>query len=63
MIGNFSDTNPDRPYMEVLMEWDLYHRSEEKMILLATECQIQEDQIRIGKEEEGVNLFLHIKKK
>lgn len=62
VIGNFSTDNPDRPYMEVLMEWELNHRSEQTLRKLAMECGVPEDHIEIGKEEEGVNLFLHMRK-
>ena len=62
VIGNFSDYNPSRPYMEVLMDWQLHHRGPEKLTQLAKDSGIPESMIYIGKEQEGINLFLHLKK-
>jgi extracellular factor (EF) 3-hydroxypalmitic acid methyl ester biosynthesis protein len=62
VIGNFSDDNSTRPYMEIVGEWFLEHRSREHLIRLAQECEIERDLIRVGEEQEGVNLFLHIQK-
>lgn len=62
VVGNFSTDNPTRPYMEIVGDWHLNHRSEAKLVHLARECGIPERDIRVGKEEEGVNLFLHIKR-
>ena len=62
VIGNFSEDNPDRPYMEVLMEWELHHRSAGRLKELAEEIGVAADQIHVGQEPEGVNLFLHVRK-
>ena len=62
VIGNFSKTNPDQPYMEVLMEWELNHRSPDDLRDLAMACGVPADKIYIGQEPEGVNLFLHVTK-
>ncbi|MFK7847144.1 MAG: class I SAM-dependent methyltransferase [Rhodothermales bacterium] len=62
VIGNFSNTNPDQPYMEVLMEWELHHRSPDDLRKLAMDCGMLADKISIGQEPEGVNLFLHVRK-
>ena len=61
VIGNFSKANPDQPYMEVMMEWELHHRNAKELTELAAACGIQREQIDIGQEPEGVNLFLHVK--
>ncbi len=62
VVGNFNeDHNPSRDYMELFGEWYLHHRSEEKLIDLATRAGFEQAQITIGKEEENVNLFLHVK--
>jgi hypothetical protein len=60
IIGNFSTINPSKNYME-LFEWNLHHRSPQKLIYLAESCGLNSDQISVSTEEEGVNLFLHIK--
>lgn len=59
IIGNFSMENPSRGYMEC-GNWFLHHRSENQLVSLARECNIPHQHLRIDKEPEGVNLFLHI---
>lgn len=61
VIGNFSDKNPNRTYME-LGEWFLNHRSEKELLALVKECNLNTSSVFIGQEPLGVNLFLHIKK-
>jgi extracellular factor (EF) 3-hydroxypalmitic acid methyl ester biosynthesis protein len=61
VVGNFSTDNPTLPYMEVVGEWKLYHRTSEQLVLLAKACGFTDGSIRIGQEPEGVNLFLHMK--
>ena len=62
IIGNFSDENPSRIYMEMVGDWILNHRSAEKLVELAIAAGAHPNQINVGKEPEGINLFLHIKK-
>jgi extracellular factor (EF) 3-hydroxypalmitic acid methyl ester biosynthesis protein len=61
-IGNFSTINPSKSHMEIISDWYLKHRDEDHLIRLAKEAGILEENIFCGKEEEGVNLFLHLKK-
>ena len=60
VVGNFCASNPDINYME-LLDWILHHRSAEDLIRLAMECGVERDAITIGKEPEGVNLFMRIR--
>lgn len=61
VIGNFNeDHNPSRDYMEIFGEWYLYHRTEAELILLAKAAGFDPEQIKVGKEPEQVNLFLHL---
>ena len=62
VIGNFSDYNPSRPYMEVMMDWKLHHRGIDVLTQLALDCGIAAANIHVGKEPEGINLFLHLRK-
>jgi len=62
VIGNFSPRNSGRGLMEVLLDWHLNHRTEEKLISLAVQAGIPEEKLFIGSEENKVNLFLHAKK-
>lgn len=61
IIGNFNeDYNPSRAAMEIAGDWFLIHRTEETLIQLALQAGFAKEQISVGKEELGVNLFLHI---
>ncbi len=59
VVGNFADTNPSRPYME-LFDWVLHHRSAGELRGLAEQCGAAPERIRVGCEPSGVNLFLHV---
>jgi extracellular factor (EF) 3-hydroxypalmitic acid methyl ester biosynthesis protein len=61
VVGNFSDFNPSRDYMELLGNWQLIHRSRETLTALAARAGASPDQIQIFWEPEGVNYFLHIR--
>jgi hypothetical protein len=61
IIGNFSNQNPSRHYMELIGDWFLHHRSVENLRQFALNAGASSEQITVGKEMEGVNLFLHIK--
>ena len=57
VIGNFSELNTSREYME-FGEWFLHHRSEADLIRLAEQAGIKPGYISVCKEPSGVNLFL-----
>lgn len=59
VIGNFSTTNPSKPYME-LFQWHLHHRSPQSLAALARSAGLEDSRIRVERESSGVNLFLHI---
>lgn len=61
VIGNFSENNPSRDYMES-GNWFLHHRSEGRLLELAGSCGVPAGNIAVEKEQEGVNLFLRIRK-
>ena len=62
VVGNFNEeNNPSRNYMEIMGDWHLIHRTEEQLLGLARQAGFRKDQVCIGREELGVNLFLHIK--
>lgn len=60
VIGNFSQNNPSKAYMELFGDWFLIHRSPEQLLSLAMNAGFKEEQISIKKEPLGVNLFMHI---
>jgi SAM-dependent methyltransferase len=59
-IGNFSVHNPSRPYMEVVGQWFLEHRTSDHLRSLAQSAGVDPGNVRIDSEDEGVNLFLRI---
>ena len=60
VIGNFHPRNPSRNYMELFGFWYLNHRTEEDLKKLANACGVENRNIEIKSEAEGVNLFIHI---
>lgn len=60
IIGNFTPGNLSRSCMEVLLDWHIHHRDEAHLIDLAIEAGCRREQLSVGREQEGVNLFLHI---
>ncbi|WP_162176369.1 class I SAM-dependent methyltransferase [Enterovibrio calviensis] len=61
VVGNFSEKNPSRDYME-FGGWFLHHRTEEKLTQLAQKADGDNYVITIDREPSGVNLFLRITK-
>jgi cyclopropane fatty-acyl-phospholipid synthase-like methyltransferase len=59
VIGNFSNSNPTQ-YFQTFFEWHLHHRSPTELVLLARAAGFSSDQIHVGKEPMGINLFLHL---
>jgi len=62
VVGNFSDYNPSRDYMELMGHWQLRHRSRETLTVLAAQAGVSPDQMELLWEPEGVNYFLHIRR-
>ena len=61
VIGNFNQThNPSRSYMEIIGEWYLHHRTDKDLETLAMQAFFDSSAIKIGKEPENINLFLHL---
>ena len=60
VVGNFSEFNPSRDYMEIFGDWHLIHRNREQLISLAERAGVELGRIQVQWEPEGVNLFLQI---
>ncbi len=60
IIGNFSNNNPSRFYMENFGDWHLHHRSSEQLKKLTCYAGYELNKICIDREETGINLFLRI---
>jgi hypothetical protein len=50
-----------RHYMEIIEEWYWHYRTEGELRGLAIEAGFSEENITVGRENETVNLFLHLK--
>ncbi len=61
VIGNFSVENPSHLWLD-FCDWHLNHRTKEQLEALAIEAGASRESVFVGKEPEGVNLFLHIKR-
>ena len=61
VIGNFSQHNPSRALMELLLKWHLNHRSPEQLRTLARSMGASSHCISIDSEPEGINLFLRLR--
>lgn len=61
VIGNFSESNPSRDYME-FGEWFLHHRTEDKLSTLAEQSGCNPKFITVETEPSGVNLFVRVRK-
>lgn len=61
VLGNFHSSNPSKDYME-FGEWHLHYRDENKLLEIAKKAVSSPSQIEIEIEEEGVNMFLHVRK-
>ncbi|MBA4407755.1 hypothetical protein C0389_10805 [bacterium] len=61
IIGNFSPQNPTRYYMECGY-WFLQYRDKVKLLTLSHQVSDSNFDCYIDSEEEGINLFLHVKK-
>ncbi|MBM7062490.1 class I SAM-dependent methyltransferase [Pseudomonas sp. UL073] len=57
VVGNFSEANPSRAYME-FGDWVLHHRTDAQLQALAAQAGLPEAGVRIEREPLGVNLFL-----
>ncbi len=55
VIGNFSEINPSRNFMEKACEWYLHHRSEKDLINLAFDAGYSKECIKVKSEPLGIN--------
>lgn len=60
VVGNVCPAHSLKDYMEILMQWPLHIRTSKDLIRLATEAGVDPKNVKIGIEEAGIFLFLHI---
>ena len=62
IIGNFNENhNPSRDYMEILGDWHLIHRTEERLLKLAKQAGFGEHEIHVSRMPDNVILYLHLR--
>jgi extracellular factor (EF) 3-hydroxypalmitic acid methyl ester biosynthesis protein len=61
VAGNFGPLNPNRAFMDHLLQWKLIHRDPEKLLSLLADTPFGAE-VEVYSEAEGVNLFLIARK-
>lgn len=56
IVGNFGHNNPNKTFMDEILDWRLVHRSEEDLLMLFKGTRFGTN-VEIEAEENGVNLF------
>ncbi|MCC6558067.1 MAG: cyclic nucleotide-binding domain-containing protein [Polyangiaceae bacterium] len=57
IVGNFDTCNPDKAFMDHILEWELFHRTAEELRALFARSAFGDAPVEIRVEEAGVNLF------
>jgi len=57
LLGNFHPRNPDRTFIEAILDWHLIHRTEADMDRLYRASKFGRGCTRVRFEEQGINLF------
>jgi extracellular factor (EF) 3-hydroxypalmitic acid methyl ester biosynthesis protein len=62
ILGNFDVSNPDRPFMDHVLDWRLFHRSADDLRQLLGRSRFDQARVKVEAEEAGVNLFASCQK-
>jgi len=57
MVGNFDKSNPDKAFMDHVVEWQLIHRSPDDLKKLFADSKFGKTPVDVRVEDAGVNLF------
>lgn len=57
VIGNFDMSNPNKAFMDHVVEWELIHRTADDMRTLFARSRFQQTPVEVRPEDAGVNLF------
>lgn len=63
VIGQFHPSSPDKPFMDHVLDWSLYYRSEDEMRALFARSKFSDARVNIEFEDGGVQMFLTCTKK
>ncbi len=59
VIGNYSEPNPSRYFMEYCLDWYLIHRNEQELRAFAEALEPRPSRIEVDSEPLGLNIFLN----
>ena len=62
MLTNRDMSNPDRAFVEHILDWPVIHRTPEAFAELFAQSKFRGAPVEMGHEETGVNLFAHCRK-
>ncbi|EYF05542.1 cyclic nucleotide-binding domain-containing protein [Chondromyces apiculatus] len=57
VIGNFESSNPNKAFMDHVVEWELIHRTADDMRAMFARSKFQGSPLTVRAEDAGVNLF------
>ncbi|WP_051288607.1 class I SAM-dependent methyltransferase [Mycobacterium sp. URHD0025] len=57
IVGNFDIGNPDRAFMDHLLDWKLIHRSPQDLLNLYAQSEFGDAPVEVRREATGINLF------
>jgi hypothetical protein len=60
VIGNYSNENPSRYFMEYCLDWYLIHRDESELRAFADSLRPRASRVSVDSEPLGVNIFLNV---
>lgn len=62
IVGNFDKSNPDKFFMDHILDWKLHHRSTQDLRALFARSKFGDRPVEIRHEETGINLFAFCRK-
>jgi len=62
LVGNFARSNPNRAFMDHILEWRLFHRDPDDLRTLFAESQFGDSPLELGVGDEGVQLYARCRK-
>jgi len=62
LLGNYHKKNPNRAFMKYVLNWHIFHRTEDDMHRLFGSSSFEKECTEIAFEDEGINLFASCKR-
>ncbi|MBI2191282.1 MAG: cyclic nucleotide-binding domain-containing protein [Planctomycetes bacterium] len=57
ILGNFDVSNPDKPFLDHILEWELFHRSTYQIRNLFSQSRFGQAAVEVKTESTGIHLF------